>query len=99
MQTKASPPRLSIDDHYMVSGHLADLDNEDLITLGGALGLRYPKLKRMHYLLGDMVAAWLNEEDNVLRASGPPSWTSLVQALEDMGQPGIASRIQEGTYI
>ena len=44
----------------------------------------------------EMVAAWLNGEDCVLSATGAPSWKSLIQALRDIDQPGIAQRIEEG---
>ena len=36
-----------IDDHFEVKSSLEDLDSEKLRDLGGALGLRYPKLRRM----------------------------------------------------
>ena len=83
-----------MDDHYLISRQLNDLGRGELLSLGGALGLHRPKMKRMDDLLGDMVAAWLNAEDNVLRASGPPCWASLVQALEDIQLHGIASNIR-----
>ena len=64
--------------------------------MGGALGLYYPHLRKMSPLLEELVAAWLNREDNVLSASGDPSWTSLIKALRDIDQPGIAQKIEEG---
>ena len=84
-------------DHFAVSEYLRPLLNEDLIRLGLALGLYYPHLHNMtRSLLNEMVAAWLNREDNVLSATGDPSWASLIQALRDIDQPGIAQRIEEG---
>ena len=46
-------------DHCFVTRHLRDLSNEELMDLGGALGLRYSNLRRMSPLLEEMVAAWL----------------------------------------
>ena len=89
-------PRLAMADHYTVAKQLRDLSKEDLIGAGGALGLYYPHLRRMSPLLDEMVAAWLNREDNVLTASGEPSWASLIKALQDTNQPGIAKKIAEG---
>ena len=91
----SQPIGLSMADHYTVTKHLRDLSNEDLIKVGEALGLYYPDLKRMKDLPGDMVAAWLNKKDNVLSASGEPSWASLIKALRDINQPGIARKILE----
>ena len=68
--------------------------------LGGALGLHYPKLKRMNDLPSDMVAAWLQSEDGVQTTSGRPSWDSLSKALREIGQAGIAETIErENTEI
>ena len=86
-------------DHYAITKHLRDLSNEELIGVGGALGLLYPHLRRMSPFLEEMVAAWLNREDNVLSASGEPSWASLIKALQDIDQPGIAKKIAEGMEL
>ena len=91
--------RLTMADHYAVCILLKDLSKEDIIELGEALGLYYPHLRKMERLLKDMVAAWLNREDHVLLATGDPSWASLIQALRDIDQPGIAQRIAEGIII
>ena len=93
MSSPAATP-LTMADHKAVSQCLDDLTNEDLIVLGTELGLKYPRLKRMRFLLGDMVAAWLNREDYVLASSGPPSWASLMAALRNIGMIGIATAIQ-----
>ncbi len=37
----------------------------------------YNIIMRMSLLLHDMVVAWMRREDNVLKASGNPTWTSL----------------------
>ena len=91
------PSDLTMTDHYAITKHLRDLSNEDLMDLGGALGLCYSHLRNMcRPLLGEMVAAWLKREDNVLSATGEPSWASLVQALTDIHQLGIAKDISDG---
>ena len=82
-------------DHFAVKQSLTNLDNEKLTDLGGALGLSYPKLRRMPNILDDMVAAWLRKEDGVLRESGEPTWSSLVEALEKIGQRGVAEDIKK----
>ena len=83
-------------DHYTITKHLKDLSKDDLIELGEVLGLFYPHLRKMDHLLKDMVAAWLNREDNVLTASGDPTWASLIKALQDINQPGVAKKIEDG---
>ena len=69
-----------------------DLDNEQIVQLGLALGMNYAKLKRMRSLPGDMVAAWLRREDDVLEVSGVPTWKVLSEALKDIGQTGLAMK-------
>ena len=66
-----------------------------LIQLGQALGLSYPTLDKMNELPSEMVAAWLNRQDNVFHQSGEPTWMGLVDALEKIGQAGIAKDIRE----
>ena len=81
-------------DHFNVKQSLSNLDNEELTDLGGALGLSYPKLRRMSSILDGMVAAWVRREDGVLRVSGVPTWSRLVEALEKIGQRGVAEDIR-----
>ena len=73
---------------------MEDLDSDKLRDLGGALGLRHLKLRRMNNILDDMTLAWLNKEDNVLDKSGKPNWSRLVEALEKIGQKGVAKNIR-----
>ena len=82
-----------MDDHFEVIEFLRNLDKNNLMMLGGALGLSYPKLKEMEPLRGDMVAAWLNKENLVSKKSGEPSWESLKAALKKIGQTGLADTI------
>ena len=81
--------------HFKISSYLMDLDNEQIVQVGLALGMNYPKLKKMCSLPGDMVAAWLRREDNVLEVSGVPTWKALSEALRDVGQTGLAVMIQQ----
>ena len=80
--------------HRDVNRYLYDLDNEQIVSVGLALGLNYAKLKRMRSLPGDMVAAWLRREDSVLEV-GDPMWKVLWVALKDVGQTGLALKIQQ----
>ena len=89
------PNSLSTADHFKVCKCLKALNNEQLRELGTALGLDYAHLQRMNTLPGDMVDAWLKCMDNVLK-SDPPSWTSLIKALESINQAGVASTIRKG---
>ena len=81
-------------DHYRVSSVLMDLDNQQIIQVGLALGMNYAKLRRMSSLPGDMVAAWLRREDDVLQVSGAPTWKTLSEALKDTGQTGLSMKIR-----
>jgi hypothetical protein len=83
---------LGIEDHHIVRQYLKDLNDQNVIELGGALGLSYPKLCRMTPLLNEMVRAWINGEDQVTER-GVPTWSRLVAALRDVGQNGIANII------
>ena len=101
----ASPPTtspssnlLTTADHFKVTQVLKALDNVHLIRLGTALGLKYPRLRRMQTLPDDLIFAWLNMEDEVMDTSGIPTWSSLVKALEDTDQNDVASRIKEGKF-
>ena len=80
-------------DHYLVRSQLGQLSNEDLIELGGALGLYYTHLRKMSPVLDEMVKAWLNREDGV---DGEPSWASLIKALRDIHKAGTATDIEKG---
>ena len=80
--------------HRDINRYLNDLDNEQIVQLGLALGLNYTKLKKMRMLPADMVAAWLRKEDDVLHV-GEPAWKVLCEALKDIGQTGLAIMIQK----
>ena len=85
-------------DLFEITKYLGDMDNEQLINLGGALGLRYTTLGRMKTLPNEMVAAWLRREEGVLKRSGEPTYERLAEALEEMDQTGLAKDIREQKY-
>ena len=87
---------------HTVPKYLHDIPSEDLVELGHTLGLRYNKLRRFksteNFCL-NLVSAWLREEDEVSERSGKPSWESLAEALEEIGQNGIARTIRDNNNI
>ena len=42
----------------------------------------------------EVVAAWLNRQDNVLQQSGEPTWSTLEEALRKIGQTGLAEDVR-----
>ena len=91
--------QLTIDDHFKITEYLRNLKSEDLIRLGGALGLFYPTMEKMKSLCYDLVLAWLNQQDNVLKESGKPTWKSLLSGLRTIGHEGVAQTIIKGNYV
>ena len=81
-------------DHHDVCQEINNLSQREVISLGGALGLLYPRLKEMTGPLPEeMVAAWLSKEDNVLKRTGQPTWRSLADALKRTGHADLAEKI------
>ena len=74
---------------------LKSINEQDVRSLGGALGISRSRLIQMKDLPDDMVSSWINREDYVEENSGKPTWPALVNALKKIGQTGIASDIQE----
>ena len=73
----------------------------DWHSLGLVLGLLYPTLERIKIDHGtvercktEMLAAWLQQQDNVTK-KGVPSWSTLKTALENIGEKELASEIGE----
>ena len=69
--------------------------------LGLVLGLLHPTLERIKIDHGsvercktEMLAAWLQQQDNVTK-KGVPSWSTLKTALEIIGEKELASEIGE----
>ena len=81
-----------MDDHFTICQSLKNLSSTDISSLGGALGLFYPKVESAS--IEKVVAAWLNRQDNVLQRCGEPTWSKLTDALENIGQKGIAEDIR-----
>ena len=75
-----------------VSEYFKDVNREEVIRLGLALGLLYSRLEGMKMFPEDVIAAWLRGDDQC----GPPSWTSLATALERTGHTVIASKVRKG---
>lgn len=74
-----------------------------IYNLGLALGLTRTTLEEMMdstTFLEDVIAAWLQKEDNV-NDKGEPSWTVLISALKHprVGQTGIANDIAKDKGI
>ena len=88
----------AIDDHYEVTSYLLDIGQADIYNLGLALGLNQPRVKKMkdsETFMDDVIAAWLQKEDQVTRR-GVPTWETLVKALRDrrVNQTGLAKKIE-----
>ena len=73
----------------------------DWFHLGIELGLLYPTLKRieedyrnMERCLTEMIAAWLQQKDNVSEV-GVPSWSVLQSALRRRGEIQLADEIDQ----
>ena len=72
----------------------------DWQSLGLALGLLYPTLKKIDEdqrgktdkCVMEMLAAWLQQQDNV-KQKGVPSWSVLGTALRKIGETQLANEI------
>ena len=94
---------VAIDDLAQVTDYLLNLQNITIYNLGLTLGLHHPHLKEMktsETFRDDMIAAWLQKEDQVLK-KGIPTWKTLVKALRDprVNQTGIANQIEADKNI
>ena len=87
---------IAINDHFEVCQSLKNLGSPNIHRrLGGALGLLHPTLKKMTSFPDDVVAAWLNRQDEVLQHSGEPTWSTLENALRKIGQTGLAEDVKD----
>ena len=80
-----------------ITDYLLNMEKHHIYHLGLVLGLTQTKLKAMKEsdsFLNDVIAAWLQKEDNV-KEKGEPSWTVLISALKHrrVSQIGIADDI------
>ena len=88
----------AIGDLVQVTDYLLNLSSTNIYKLGLSLGLYQPHLKDMktsETFRDDMIAAWLQKEDEVMN-KGIPTWKTLVKALKDprVNQTGIAKKIE-----
>ena len=87
----------AIHDLFEVTEYLLNLKQTDIYYLGLTLGLTHPHLKNMessNTFRENMIAAWLQKEDEVTRR-GLPTWETLVKALRNnrVNQNGVAEKI------
>ena len=87
----------AMSDLHDVCQSLNNLVSPDVRRLGLVLGLLYPTLEPM-MSLDQMVAAWLNRQDDVLSRSGEPTWSRLADALREIGQTGLAEDIKRKSH-
>ena len=86
------------DDILDVRKYLLNLGHTEIHCLGLTLGLNHLHLKKMREdsdtFREDMIAAWLQKEDQVTRR-GLPTWETLVNALrnDQVKQNGVADKI------
>ena len=91
-------------DVFEICGYLHGLDKRSIFSLGLCLGLNYAKVEDMLQsptYREDIIAAWIQRQDQVLQKSGVPTWHTLVKALKNpqVGQGGIASDISSDKNI
>ena len=85
------------EDHTEITKYLMTLNKTHIYRLALVLGLsehRAKSMKDSETFLNDVVVAWLQKTDQVMKR-GVPTWQRLVEALKDktVGQNGIASTI------
>ena len=88
----------AIGDLVEVTDYLLHLGQTEIYNLGLTLGLYQPHLKSMsnlHTFRYDMIASWLQKEDQMLKR-GVPTWETLVKALRQprVNQTEVAERIE-----
>ena len=78
--------RAAIGDLVEVTDYLLGLQHIDIYNLGLTLGLHQPHLKEMktsEMFRDDVIAAWLQKEDQVVKL-GIPTWETLVKACDTL---------------
>ena len=93
----------AIGDLAEVTDYLLDLQHDDIYNLGLTLGLYYPHLNKMETskrFRDDVIAAWLQKEDQVLKMR-IPTWETLVKALRHprVNQTGLANKVEDDTLM
>lgn len=91
-------------DIFEICGYLHGLDKRSISSIGLCLGLSYAKVEdilQSPTYREDIIAAWIQRQDQVLQKSGAPTWLTLVKALKNpqVGQGGIASDISRDKKI
>ena len=76
---------------------LNELDTQELLELGGELGLDPIKLNRIpsQELPRRISISWIQEQDHVKETSGTPTWRSLAKAMRQVGANGTADKIEQ----
>ena len=93
----------AIGDLVEVTNYLVDFQHNDMYNLGLTLGLYQPHLKKIETsktFRDDVIAAWLQKEDQVLKI-GIPTWDNLVKALKHprVKQTVLANKIADEKTI
>ena len=90
----------AIDDLLEVTDYLPkDLGQNEIYNLGITLGLKQPQVKKMRdsdTFKDDVIAAWLQKEDQVTKRGIKPTWETLAKALRHprVNQTRIAEKIE-----
>ena len=88
----------AIEDLCEITDYLLHLEHSDIYNLGLILGLFYSRLIKMEVserFRDDMIAAWLQKEDQVIK-KGVPTWETLAKALRHprVNQTRVAEKIE-----
>ena len=80
--------------------YLRKLDTQELLELGGELGLNPVELDSIpsRELARRLSIWWIEEWHNVKETSGTPTWRSLTKALRQVGANGTADNIMEQEF-
>lgn len=80
-----------------ICNYLNDIKKDELVAVGTSLGLSYCKLRDLaaEQFPYEMVLWWLQRKHKVQKVSGPPTLKSLIDALEEIGLSGHATKIKD----
>ena len=92
---------IGLTDRPKVMAYLKKIsNNQDLLMVGESLGLDGNELKKnlnSETFLFDLIGDWMSRKHRVDEV-GTPTWRGLVQALEHVGQSGLASDIKKDLW-
>ena len=76
-------------------------DPDETRSLGMNLGLDPIRLKRMKdaTLNSDMIAAWINQDDQVLDKCDIPTWRAFARGLDLIKKRKFVQKIKEGIVL